>query len=178
MSVCVISFGSRKNGNCHRISDFVCSMFSDAKSYDFSNFKINACGDCSYQCFANGNDCPYIYDKEKEILDAVTNSELTFFILPNYCDYPCSNYFVFNERSLCYFQNKESLLNAYLNVPKKFIVVSNSNQDNFKTAFAYQTNGEPKILFLPSGKYGKKSVDGDLLSSKEAVEDLKSFLLD
>ena len=177
MSVCIISFSSRKNGNCTQLSEFVCSIYPDSERYGFSDFKINACGDCSYQCFVSGNDCPFVDDKEKEILNAITNSELTVFIVPNYCDYPCSNYFVFNERSLCYFQNNDELLNAYLNVPKKFIVVSNTNTDNFKTAFAYQTNVEPEILFLSSKKYGKNSVDGNLLSSNEAVEELKRYLV-
>lgn len=178
MSVCIVSFSSHKDGNCAHIGDFVNSMYPNAKRFYFSEIKLNACGDCSYQCFVNGNKCPFANDKEMEILDAITNSQLTFFIVPNYCDYPCSNYFVFNERSLCYFQNNESLLNRYLNVSKKFIVVSNTNKDNFKTAFAYQTNGKPQILFLSSKKYGKKSIDGDLLSSKEAIEELKKFLID
>ena len=177
MKVCVISFSSRKNGNCTQIGDFVGSMYPDTKRYDFSNFKINACGQCSYQCFANGSHCPNAHDKEREMLDAITSSDLTIFVVPNYCDYPCSNYFVFNERSLCYFQGNESLVNTYLNVPKKFIVISNSNQDNFRTAFAYQTNEKPKILFLSSKKYGQKSIDGNLLSSPQAMEDLKRFVL-
>lgn len=177
MSVCIISFSSRKNGNCSKISEFVSSMYSDAIRYDFCDFKINACGDCDYQCFESADKCPHAHDKEREILDTITNSEMTYFIVPNYCDYPCSNYFVFNERSLCYFQNNESLLKKYLCAPKKFIVVSNSNKDNFGLAFCYQSIDVPEILFLSSNEYGKKSIDADLLSSDTAVEDLKKFIL-
>ena len=177
MSVCIISFSSRKNGNCAQISEFVSAMYSDVKRYNFSDFKINGCGDCAYQCFESGDKCPFAADKEREILDAITNSELTYFIVPNYCDYPCSNYFVFNERSLCYFQGNERLLKAYLRVPKKVIAVSNTNKGNFELAFTYQALDIPYILFLSSNKYGKRSIDGDLLSSSEVVEELRSFVL-
>ena len=177
MSVCIVSFSSRKNGNCDKISEFVSSMYPKAKRYNFSKFKISACGGCKYQCFARGDKCPHARDKEREILDAVTNSEMAIFIVPNYCDYPCSNYFVFNERGICYFQNNDDLLTKYLQTPKKFIVVSNTNQDNFKQAFRYQTADEPDILFLAAYEHGKMSIDGDLLTSEDAVEELREFLL-
>ena len=177
MSVCIVSFSSRKNGNCSQIGEFIKSLLPDATFYDFANLSINACGNCEYQCFNGGNNCPFFEDKEYEILDAITNSSITYFIVPNYCDFPCSNFFVFNERSLCYFQNNEELLKAYLQVPKKFILVSNSNLENFKTSFAYHTNNEPVVLGLSAKNYGKVSVEGNLLTSKQAVEDLRKFIL-
>lgn len=177
MSVCIVSFSSRKSGNCAQISDLICSIYPDAKRFDFSDFTITGCGNCSYQCFEGADKCPHAHDKEREILDAITNSQLTFFVVPNYCDYPCSNYFVFNERSLCYFQGNESLLKKYLCAPKKFIVVSNSNKDNFGLAFCYQSIDVPEILYLSSNEYGKKSIDADLLSSDTVVEKLKQFIL-
>ena len=176
MSVCIVSFSSRKTGNCSQIGELIRSLLPDAKFYDFSGFTINSCGDCGYQCFNGGSNCPYFADKEFEILDAITNSTVTYFIVPNYCDFPCSNFFIFNERSLCYFQNNAKLLDAYLQVPKKFIVISNSNLENFKTAFAYHTNDQPQILCLSAKKYGKVSIDGNLLTSKQAVDDLTKFI--
>ena len=176
MSVCIVSFSSRKNGNCSQIGEFIKSLLPDATLYDFANFSINACGNCVYQCFNGGSNCPFFADKEYEILDAITKSTITYFIVPNYCDFPCSNFFIFNERSLCYFQNNEKLLNTYLLVPKKFIIVSNSNLENFKTAFVYHTNAKPEILCLSTKKYGKGSVEGSLLTSKQAVDDLMNFL--
>ena len=176
MSVCIVSFSSRKNGNCEKIAEYVNSLYPRAKRYDFSKIKLNACGNCKYQCFDKGSKCPHARDKEREILDAVTNSELAIFIVPNYSNYPCSNYFVFNERGICYFSKNDDLLTEYLQVPKKFIVVSNTNEDHFKEAFRYQTVGEPDVLFLAALEYGKTSTSGDLLTSSEAVEDLKEFL--
>ena len=176
MSVCIVSFSSRKNGNSSQRGAFIKSVLPDAAFYDFANFSISACGNCEYQCFNGGSNCPYFADKEREILDAITNSSITYFIVPNYCDYPCSNFFIFNERSLCYFQNNEKLLNAYLQVHKKFIVVSNSNLENFKKAFAYHTNVEPEILCLSAKEYGKMSIEGNLLTAKQAVDDLRMFV--
>ena len=178
MSVCVVSFSSRQNGNCAQIGEFVSAQSADVKFYNFANFTINACGNCAYQCFSGGSNCPFVADKEREILDAITNSTVTYFIVPNYCDFPCSNFFVFNERSLCYFQNNAKLLDAYLRVPKKFIVVSNSNMENFVAAFAYHTSDKPEILCLSAEKYGKVSIDGNIMTSKQAVADLREFVTD
>lgn len=177
MSVCIVSFSSRKNGNCTQISNYIGSMFKDAVCYNFSNFNITGCGNCTYQCFANSKACPYARDKEHEILETISKSEMAIFIVPNYCDYPCSNYFVFNERSLNYLQNNEQMSSAYMKVPKKFIVISNTNRSNFNSIFAYQTFEERKILFLSSKKYGKKSTDGDLITSDKVIEEVKRFVL-
>lgn len=176
MTICIVSFSSRKDGNCSQIGKFLKNNFTDEKLFSFSDFSLRPCGDCSYECFKGGDKCPFSADKEREILDAITNSSMTFFVVPNYCDFPSSNFFVFNERSLCYFQNNVALLNRYLEVPKKFVVVSNTNSENFKTAFAYQVNDDPDVLFLSAKKYGKVSIEGNILTSEEAVEDLKTFI--
>ena len=109
--------------------------------------------------------------------DKITLSDLTYFIVPNYCDYPNANYFIFNERSQCYFQHHEQLLDRYLSVKKRFIVVSNTQTQNFITALSYQiSEGEsPDILFLSAKAYQKISVDGDLMTSPEAKNAVEMF---
>lgn len=176
MGICVITFSSRKNGNCHQIGELIGSLSSDVKQYHFSDFEIHPCGNCHCECFTKGDLCPWIEDKECELLDAVTNSTLAYFVLPNYCDYPCAHFFIFNERSLCYFQNDQERLDAYERVPKKVIVVSNTNENHFRDALSYHADPAPDILFLPAKKYGKASVNGDLLSSEQAVADLRKFI--
>lgn len=176
MSICIISFSSRKNGNCAKIGDFVRAMLPDAKLYSFSDFEIHPCGKCNCECFVNNTKCPWIKDKECKLLDEIIKSTLTYFILPNYCDYPCANFFIFNERSQCYFQGHEDLLNKYENVPKKAIVISNTNEENFKTALAYHSQGEIPTLFLPAKKIGKSSIAGDLMTSGKAVDSIKAFI--
>jgi hypothetical protein len=110
------------------------------------------------------------------LLDEIVHSDLTYFILPNYCDYPCANFFVFNERSQCYFQGRPELLEAYEKVPKRAVVVSNTNEENFRQAMAYHAYEKADILFLPAKQYGKESIKGDLLTSREAVSDIMAFV--
>ena len=152
MKTCIISFSSRADGNCSQIGKLVCSLTENAELFDFSEFTIHSCGECGYECFSSGCQCPYAGDMECRLLDAITHSDLTFFILPNYCDYPCANFFVFNERSLCYFQGNPELLDAYEKVPKKVIVVSNTNEENFRKVMTYHADREPEIFFLSAAK--------------------------
>ena len=176
MKTCIISFSSRKYGNCAQIAGLIRSVSPGSDSFDFAEFEIHPCGNCRYECFSDRNACPYIGDMECAILESVIRSDLTYFIIPNYCDYPCSNYFMFNERSQCFFQNRPDLLDQYENIPKRFIVVSNTDEDNFRKALSYQSFSEPEILFLSAKKYEKNSIKGDLLSEPKVVSDIMDFI--
>jgi len=96
--------------------------------------------------------------------------------VPNYCNYPCANFFIFNERSQCFFQHHEERLEKYLRVPKRFIVVSNTETANFREAMTQHTNSNPEILFLSAKKYGKVSIEGTILESDDAKADLQRFV--
>jgi multimeric flavodoxin WrbA len=180
MKICIINFSSRADGNCAQIADVISAEYSndEPKYYDFSAFQIEPCGKCHYECFKKRENCPYFTDKAFEIFETVTESDLAFYIVPNYCDYPCANFFVLNERSQCYFQNHWHLISKYLAVPKMFIVVSNTNQSNFREVFRYhlQENCAPRILFLSAKEYHKSSIAGDLLAAEAAKVDLLSFI--
>lgn len=178
MKVCIVSFSGRANGNCGSIARELCGLYgNEAKVYDFSSLKITPCTGCKYECFGRGENCPYFDDPVFEIYDSITESDLTYFIVPNYCDYPCSLFFAFNERSQCYFQKQESRLIKYLAAKKKFIVVSNTNRDNFTSAFLYhvEENTQPDILFLSAKRFNKISISGNLMESEEAREIIKRF---
>ena len=103
------------------------------------------------------------------------NSDLVYFIVPNYCGYPCANYFAFNERSVGYFNMDPLRMDRYMSVTKRFIIVSNS-EDHFAEAMQQQTNEIPDILYLRSSKYGKQSIAGDIMDSDEAKAVLEAFL--
>ena len=171
-----MSFSSRAGGNCSQIAKLLCSLIQDAVLFDFSEFEVHPCGKCNYECFISRDKCSYIGDMECNLLDAVTNSEKTYFILPNYCDYPCANCFIFNERSQCYFQGRPELLESYEKVQKRFVIISNTNEDNFLQAMAYHTNDEPIILFLSAKKYGKTSIKGDLLTDENVKQAITAFV--
>lgn len=70
-----------------------------------------------------------------DFLNLQTGSDVVFYVVPNYSDFPCSNFFIFNERGQCYFRGTEKRMEKYLSVKKKFIVVSNTGEDNFIRAF-------------------------------------------
>lgn len=175
MSCVIVSFSSRKSGNCEQISNFICSKMSTYKKYQFTEFIIHPCGNCHYECFQDNLACPYIEDMEYKLLEAICGSEMAYFVLPNYCDYPNANFFAFNERSQCFFQNHPERLEQYLNVPKKFVVVSNTGMDNFYSVLQ-QHSMEPEILFLSAKQYGKSSVNGTILESGAARADLERFI--
>jgi len=178
MKITIISFSSRPNGNCASIAKEVSKilMGEELINFDFSSFSLTPCGNCNFECFNNRLDCPNINDKAFSIYNSITNSDYAIFIVPNHCDYPNANFFIYNERSLCYFQNCRDLLDTYEKVKKKFIVVSNTNKDNFINVFKYHTINEPDILFLAPKLYGKKSIAGDLMKEKIVINDLNKFL--
>ena len=176
MKTVIVAFSSRSNGNCAQIGKLIASMVKEPVLFDFSAFDLHPCGRCALECFAIRENCPYFADREYEMLEAMVHSDMVYFVLPNYCDYPCANYFIFNERSQCFFQGREDLLEAYLKVPKRSIVISSTNQDNFIRALAYQSDKEPEILFLSAKEYGKTSISGDLLTSPKALEDIRRFV--
>ena len=176
MKTVILSFSSRADGNCAQIGKLIRSLKRDAVLYDFSEFSLHPCGGCGYECFAARENCPHIDDLECEMLEAIIHSEMTYFILPNYCDYPCANFFAFNERSQCFFQGRPELLDVYLSVPKRGIVVSNTNTEHFVKALAYQADREPEILFLSAKKYGKISIKGDLLTDEKVIRAITAFV--
>lgn len=172
---CIISFSSRKSGSCEKIAAHISSLLPSSDVFSFADFSIHPCGDCGYQCFEKRENCPFFEDMTYKLYDSIVKSKITYFILPNYCDYPPANFFIFNERSQCFFQGQPQLLEQYENIPKKFIVVSNTGRDNFVKALEYHAEN-PRILFLSAKKYGRVSIKGDLTESEEVLGELKMFI--
>lgn len=175
--IVVVNFSSRKDGNCYRISGVIKKHFKDkkVKIYNFYENTYSSCGHCDYECFKKR--CK-VNDGINEIFKSIVQSEETIFVLPNYCDYPNSNYFLFNERSCGFFNGNKDLLNRYLNIRKKFIVVSNSCHSNFYDALKYQVNEntKPEILYFNSRKFNQNPIDGTLMTNNEAEGLVHDFL--
>ena len=180
MPACVISFSGRRDGNCSAVAQAVRDALSGRDSvqyFDCSALALTPCGGCGCECFQARERCPYFDDPVFGMYDAVTRSSMSYFVVPNYCDYPCANFFLFNERSQCYFQGRPELLEQYERAPKKFIVVSNTGRDNFITAFQYHTgDAPPDVLFLSARRFGKVSIRGDLMGSPDARAEVLRFL--
>ena len=99
--ICIISFSARPGGNCGSIAREIQKFWQgrgEVELFDFSALEITPCGRCGYECFGARENCPYFSDPEFAICEAIAASDITYFILPNYCDYPPANFFIFNER--------------------------------------------------------------------------------
>ena len=177
-SIVLIRFSSRNFGNCKAIADKIRDYYQTKKVLDFTvdANTVEPCSNCDYECLTPGKTCPNLDDVQKTIMEAICNADLTYFIVPNYCGYPCANYFAFNERTVGYFNGDRELMKKYMSVPKRFIIVSNTEGDNFANAMKQQVNGEPEMLYLKTGKYKKRSTAGDMMESDDAQTDLKAFL--
>ena len=175
MKSLVINFSGRNNGNCANVSKVIQKELENVSVINFSDVNIFSCSNCDYECFKNEN-CPYIIDDLFDIYNQIVSSDFVYYVVPNYCGYPCANFFIFNERSCCYFKRDRELLNKYLSVNKKFIIISNSNQDSFKEICKYQVNNEPDILFLSTRKYNQNSIEGILMENEDAKYELISFI--
>ena len=144
-------------------------------SYDIKN-DPNPCGNCNYECLKPAELCPNVSAFQREVMDTVTNADTAYFIIPNYCGMPCANYYAFNERSVGYFNLDRNKTKAYMSVKKKFVVISNTETDQFVNALRQQVNEDPDILYLKTRKYGKQSITGDILESEAARADLDAWL--
>ena len=174
--VVIIQFSARKSGNCAAVGKHIRDHYSEITAYTVDASVAEPCGGCGYECLTPGKTCPNLSGKQTEIMYAICNAKLVYFIVPNYCGFPCASYFAFNEKSVGFFNKNEALLETYLNVPKRFIIVSNTEDDVFVKAMQQQTNAAPEILYLKSRKYGKQSIAGDILDSEAARADLEQFL--
>ncbi len=173
----VVNFSARTWGNCAAIARLV-ARETRARCVDFSELHAVPCGMCDCQCFQPDGQCPHRSDGLFGLYEAIAKADSAVFVLPNYMNYPCSNYFVFNERSQCYFGVSEARLNDYLRTPKKFIVVSNTEEDTFRAVLSQQVCEEERaeILFLHAKAYGKVSLKGDLMDAPEAKAAVLAFV--
>lgn len=173
-----MQFSSRKEGNCAAIAAQIGNYYAEEQvlSYVVDEKTVQPCNHCNYECLKVEQICQNLSPAQKEIIDAICNADLVYFIVPNYCGFPCANYFAFNERSVGYFNLDRALMQKYMDIPKRFILISNSEDEIFVSAMQQQVDGAPDILYLKSSKYGKKSINGDIMDSEAAKADLNAFL--
>ena len=176
-NITVLNFSARENGNCAAICRYIANYFSraDVRIYNTSEL-ITPCGKCDYSCLKSGEKCPNVSDDYIEMMNRILGSHHVYFIVPNFCGFPCANYFSYNERSVGFFNRDQKLLEQYLSIRKRFVLISNTESEFWTEAMSQQTNDTPNILYLKSGKYGKRSIAGNILDSDEAKQDLQVYL--
>lgn len=176
-NVVILNYSDRKQGNCTRVASYIAMHHSQTNVHTYViDSRISPCGGCDYECLKPKEKCPRVTTYQEEVMNAVIASDLTYMIVPNYCGFPCANFLAFNERSVGFFNMDRTLMNHYMNVKKKFVIVSNSENEVFDQAMRQQTNDAPEVLYLKSGKYGKRSIAGDILNCDVAKADLDAFL--
>ena len=119
-------------------------------AYTVDACNMPACSNCDYECLTQGKTCPNLTHEQIQLYADVCNS-------------------------VSYFDLDRVLMDKYMSAKKRFIVVSNTEDANFENALAQQST-EPKILYLKTVRYGKRSTAGDLMDSEDAKDDLIAFL--
>ena len=177
-NIVLIRFSSRDLGNCTGIAQYLTDYHSTdfVQSFKIDNNIVVPCGGCDYECLKPGAKCLSVTESHTQIMDAVCQADLVYFIIPNYCGFPPASCYAFNERSVGYFNKNRELMGKYRNVPKKFIIVSNTEGQNFESLIQSQVTGNPELIYLKTSKYKKISTAGDLMESDEAKADLMVFL--
>ena len=175
--IMILNFSSRNNGNCASVAGAI------EKIYNRTNVRIvrvcehfRPCSDCDYECLRDGEKCPAADHDSDSVMEAICDSDITFFVIPNYCGVPCANYYAFNERSVGWFNGERNKLDRFMAAEKRFVFISNSMSEAFKGVIEQQCAGRSDVLQLASRKYSRRSIDGDILSSKEALEALEHFV--
>ena len=176
--ITIVSFSGRPNGNSMGVANVMkeCLKDKEVQVVDFSEMSVEPCNHCSCDCFLPDGECP-VKDDVGGIYEKIMQSEEVYFIVANYCGYPNAKFFAFNERSSSFFKRSQELLEQYLAVPKKFVVISNSNMDKFKELMQYQVSegAEPQMLFLSSSEFNVSSFAGNLMEVPEAREKVAEF---
>lgn len=174
----ILNFSSRREGNCYHLARLAGKMLpGETEIVDFCDLDVRPCGKCGYECFRGGA-CPLAEDGIPSVYEKIAAAGQVIFIAPNYCGYPCGNFFAFNERGCSYFGGRRDRLEQFLSVPKRFIVVSNSESHHFSEAFGYLAREkEPRMLYLGTRKYGLTSFQGNLAEAPGVEDAVKQFLL-
>ncbi|WP_313342452.1 flavodoxin family protein [Sedimentibacter sp.] len=181
MKVLGIIFSSRKHGNCARCTEYclseICKSGYEVKAINTFDYEINGCGNCDYQCFADGACC--IEDDIPKIYDKCLKAEKIIFAIPTFSGHLASSYFEFWERAQSIFKNNEVYENSFLRKINLIIIgnLSFGGDMALHEALHCFTNREfhPEVALLSSREYNKSSIKGDLIESQEVKNKLSIF---
>lgn len=176
-NITILNFSGRKAGNCAGVETVIRCTFPNANIRAISVSSVySPCNSCDYECLKPDVRCPLIDSAQEEAMRQILNSDLVYYIIPNYCGVPCGNYYAFNERNVGYFNGDRELMGKFLSIRKRFIMISNTEGAAFEMVMHQLSKQDAKALYLKSSKYAKSSIAGDLMTSTEAKADLTAFL--
>lgn len=174
--ISILNFSGRDRGNCNAVCNYILQSYTNKTNIcaRVISVDIPPCNSCDYECLREGTSCKDFHIIES-LMDQLIRSEMIYYVLPNYCGFPCANYFAFNERTVGYFNKDQACLEKYYSIEKKFIIISNSENVCFQIAMQQQC-ASPEVLYLKTKKYARNSISGDLMDSADARADLEEFL--
>ena len=180
MNVCIINFSGRRNGNCHDIAKFIERQLMaehEVTLFEMCDLDVAPCGRCDYECFYKDKTCPYNDDGMAGIYTAICSSDLTYYIVPNYIDYPNAYFFIFNERKQGFFGRRADLAARYMDTAKKFVVISNTGEDNFRQILGRHVSegSSADFLFMATADFDKGGVRGGMMESEQAKTTVRGF---
>ena len=175
--ITILNFSGRNDGNCEQICKFI-EHFHANTNICVINIKdhFDTCKNCNYQCLRPEQVCPKLGAEQRTVMDRLMESHRIYYVVPNYCGWPSANYFAFNERTVGYFNGDRSKMKSYMQIDKRFIVVSNSETEMFRQAMSQQTTEPLNILYMKTSKYTRQSIAGNMLDFEEAKNDLLKYL--
>lgn len=183
----MINFSSRdQKGNGYSISNYINEKVNminkdfEVNSFQYHDLTIHSCGTCDYECFKHEQGCPFLDDDIKDLYDSILTSDICFFIIPIYSDFPCSNFFIFRERSQCIFYNEE-LYQQYLKVKKGFIIIGNTGLKETELILQHDFKEHLNINYiinLKSSDVGERSIKGNLVSYQTILNQIDILIND
>lgn len=182
MKTCVISFSSRADGNCAAIADCVQETLGaeGLTRFDFSGLSVHGCGACHCECFRQREACPYFADDAFRLNEAAALADRAVFIVPNYCDFPCSNFSCSTSGASAASTGMPSWRTAILPCRR------NSSLSAIRAGrIFWRRSGtmccperSPDVCFLRAAAYHRISLDGDLMTCEPARAAVRDFLRD
>lgn len=178
--ICIISYSSRKNGNCSRTAEYIAHAFEkSSRLYQisevcFSDINFHICGHCDYECFHDM--CKYDNDDICQIYRTMLESDLILQVIPIYGGLPCSNYFIMNERAQGALHGDE--YEKLEHIRNKYVIIGNTGTEITKDII-YQSAGklsEEDFLVLRSNDVGERSYKGNLMEYNYYQEQMDGFL--
>jgi len=186
MLATLVNFSGRQNkGNSYFVSSFIGEYLTqleyETNSFHFAELEVNPCSKCSYECFEDITSCPYSSDDLVNIYTNLCKANLQIFIIPNYSEWPCSNYFAFNERGQCFFDDQKYI--EYQEADKLFVILSNTSSDNIMNVISSNHPGLSieNFIVVRSRDYNQSSIKGNLSDNQIFREDfftkLEQFMM-
>ena len=166
-----IAFSARKEGNCLSCVGYCLDRFGengfDVELLNAYDREITPCSHCKYECFSELLSCP-IDDDVPEMYRKLGEADIALFGVPTYGGHASGIYRAFKERMQA-LDTKEHKWDFW-DMPKGFVIVGNLSAcgDMVLHEVLYDFHnlkGRPEAVLLSARDFGRRSLDGDLLTS-------------